>query len=95
MIRIHRSRPLAQIGRRRVRLSQSEHQLLVVLGMMDNKVVTTDLLLDTALEHPVRLPVDRQLLFCRIARLKKKIGADRLQHNGRGYVLVGDVQFFE
>lgn len=93
MIRIHRSKPFVHVDQRRVRLSRAEHLLLTTLGMMDNKIMPMDLLLKTALTHPVTIDADRSLILQRISRLRRKIGPDHLQRLPHGYILVGDVTF--
>lgn len=90
MIQIHRRQPVVRVNERAVRLSRAEHQLLATLGMMDNKVVPGELLLETA--PGTWSPA---VLWGQIARLRKKIGPDRIQHKrGLGYMLVGDVRFY-
>jgi DNA-binding response OmpR family regulator len=94
VIQIHRSKPLAKVGRRSVALSQDEHKLLIMLGMMDNHVAPHDLLLDALCEGRTQIPDDRQLLSVKICRLRKKIGARRIKANRQhGYILQGSVEF--
>lgn len=96
MIRIHRSRPMAYVGRKRVHLSYTEHSLLITLGMMDNKIISADLLIETSLENAVKTPDDQQVLWQRIARLRRKIGNNRIQvKRNLGYILVGETHFVE
>jgi DNA-binding response OmpR family regulator len=93
-IGIHRSQPVVSIGRKRIRLSRAEHELLTALGMMDNRLMPHELLIETALENLTKIPADRHVLHQRITRLRKKIGHDRLQRKPYGYILNGDVYFF-
>lgn len=96
MIRIHRALPVAEIDQRLVALSRDEHRLLVILGMMDNRVTPRDLLLDAMCEGRARIAADQKLLIAKVCRLRKRIGAHRLKHVRRqGYILLGDVQFYE
>jgi DNA-binding response OmpR family regulator len=95
-LQIHRRRPLVRVGARSVRLTPVEHELIVALGMLDNKLATHQLLLDVMTDGCVQIPADQQVLWNRIDRLRRKIGPEHLR--GRpyhGYMLVGDVRFVE
>jgi DNA-binding response OmpR family regulator len=94
MIWIHRSKPVVRLGRREIRLTRAEHLLITTLGMMNDKVVSNHLLIETALENPVKIPADQSVLHQRVSRLRKKIGPGRLQKRPRGYILTGEVYFF-
>ena len=96
MIRIHRRRPYVRIGERAVKLTPAEHELITALGMMDNKLTPHQLLLDIMCADQARqIPADKQTMQQKLARLRKKIGRDRLQcQRHQGYILLGDVQFY-
>lgn len=97
MIRIHRRYPMVRVGERKVRLSRAEHEFLTALGMMDNKVATHGLLLQVV--HDIHCtqdphPNDYNLIRYLVARLRRKIGKERIRTRPRiGYMLVGDVRF--
>jgi DNA-binding response OmpR family regulator len=94
MIQIHRAQSMAKVGRRFVALTQDEHRLLIVLGMMDNHIVPHDLLMEVMCEGRVQIPGDRRLLWAKICRLRKKIGVKRIKSNRqKGYILQGSVEF--
>jgi DNA-binding response OmpR family regulator len=93
MIWIHRSKPMIRLGTMEIRLSRAEHLLITTLGMMNDKVVSNHLLIETALENPVKIPADQSVLHQRVSRLRKKIGPS-LQKRPRGYILTGEVYFF-
>jgi DNA-binding winged helix-turn-helix (wHTH) protein len=94
MIKIHPRRPLARVDQDYVKLSRAEYTLISALGMMDNKLVPHQLLLDIMFEDQVQIPADKDRLLQRMSRLRRKIGRDRLKCLRRqGYMLVGDVQF--
>jgi DNA-binding response OmpR family regulator len=95
MIKIHRSKPVARVGDRSVPLTAAQHQLLISLGMMDNKLVSHQLLLEIMAEGRVQIPADKFVVQQHMSRLRKKIGPDRLQcRRQRGYILVGQVNFY-
>jgi len=95
MIKIHRQRPVVRIGEQTVKLTRAEHELITVLGMLDNKLVSHQLLLDLLTEGQVQIPEDKEVLCARLARLKRKIGSNRVRcHRHHGYILIGDVQFY-
>lgn len=95
MIRIHRRRPVVRLGERAVKLTPAEHELITVLGMMDNKLAPHGLLLDILCEGQVQITADQNVLHNRAVRLRRKIGQRHLQcRKHLGYILVGDVQFY-
>lgn len=87
MIRIHRSKPVVYVEGKPVKLTRREHLLLTVLGMMDNKLVAYDVLLDV-------VPDNLNALRLRVGRLKQKVGPDSLVCKREfGYILSGNVRF--
>jgi DNA-binding response OmpR family regulator len=93
-ISIDRSRMVVIIGSQQVQLSRNEYRLLVIMGMMDNKVVPIGLLLDAMSEGRVQIPADKQALVQRIGRLRKKIGVQSIGNiRDQGYILLGDIKF--
>jgi DNA-binding response OmpR family regulator len=94
IIRIHRRKPVVVVGSEPVKLTRHEHALMVTLGMMDNRLVTHDVLLDVISEGRAQIPADRNVLHGKIYKLRDKVGAECLQtRQGLGYVLTGAVQF--
>ena len=94
MITIHRHRPVVIVDGRRIVLTEAEHRLLTTFGQMDNRVIPIDLLMDIVIDHPVRLPRDREVIWLQISRLRKKIGCNWIRHRRNlGYQLTGDVSF--
>jgi DNA-binding response OmpR family regulator len=95
MLRIHRRQPVVRIGKQTVNLTGAEHALITALGMMDNKVTPSEILLEILSEGRVQISADRKVLWTRLAVLRRKIGRERLQsRRSVGYILVGDVQFY-
>jgi DNA-binding response OmpR family regulator len=94
MIEIHRHEPVVFVKGEEIRLSKAEHRLMVAMGMMDDKLIPTELLMDVVLENEHRVMADRQVLQQRIGRLKKKIGVDFVKCKPeRGYYLTQPVRF--
>ena len=95
MIRIHRAKPLAHVDERAVRLTPTQYDLLTILGMMDNRLVSPDLLLELVWGSPVPLPADRHALWVQMSRLRRKLGRDWIRHRRYlGYQLNGPVEFY-
>jgi DNA-binding response OmpR family regulator len=95
MLRIDRRRPLVRIGKRAVRLTKAEYELITALGMMDNKLTPREILLEVVSDGRRSLRSDKNILLLRILRLRRKIGSDRLRCQRQiGYILLGDVQFY-
>lgn len=89
MIQIHRYEPVIRRNGKTVNLTKIEHELLIALGMMDNKLVSQDLLSDVIYAE------NKNVLLLRLTRLRKKIGTKSLKCvRGIGYILTGDVQFY-
>ena len=94
VIQIHRAKPIVHIDQKAVKLTRDEHRLLTLLGMMDNRLTPQSFLMDVLLDGRKPLPGDRYLLWQKISRLRRKIGAEYVQVNRfHGYILKGDVQF--
>jgi len=94
MIKIHRTKRVVKVDDRPVPLTPGEHELMVVLGMMDNKLASYDLLLLVTCKDRVQIPADKQALISRMFRLKRKLGEQHLECvRQSGYVLKGKVQF--
>jgi DNA-binding response OmpR family regulator len=94
MIEVHRKSPVAFIDGREVFLSPSDYLLMIAFGIMGNRLVETDLLIDSSLGYPVRLPGDFKILHVRMSRLKKKIGGDTIRSfPRRGYAFVKPIRF--
>lgn len=94
MIKIHPKRPLARVDADFVKLSRVEHALITALAMMDNKLVPHQILLDVMCEDRVQIPADKNVLLQQMARLRRKIGPERLRTlKSQGYILIDDVQF--
>lgn len=96
MILIHRSEPLVQIGGKRVRLSRNEYLLLCTFGMMNDRVISTDLLLQATFDHPLKGPDDINLILNRLCRLRKKLGKNLFIHKRKiGYRLAEEIRFID
>src|SRR5690242_14588091 len=93
-VRIHRRKRVAYVNGIPHRLSQEEYELITTLGIMDNRLVPHDVLLDVMCEGREKIPADKVVLLGKVCRLRKKIGQDVIRNShGLGYVLAGDVQF--
>lgn len=93
MIEIHRHKPVVYFDKKPVKLTRNEHSLIVALGMMDNKIVPHDILLDAICEGRVQIPADKDVLLTKMSRLKSKLGNVLLNKRNLGYGLCGDVRF--
>lgn len=93
-IRIHRQKRVVYVNGIPHRLTEEEYNLMVTLGIMDNRLVTTDVLLDVMCEGRVQIPADRDVLMTKVSRLRKRVGPALQNHRGRGYMLSGNVQFY-
>ncbi len=93
-IRIHRRKRVAYVNGIPHRLTQEEYDLMTALGIMDNRLVPTDVLLDVMCEGREQIPADKVVLLGKVYRLRKRFGPDVIRNSrGYGYVLAGDVRF--
>jgi DNA-binding response OmpR family regulator len=93
-IRIHRRKRVTYVNGSPVKLTQEEYDLMTTLGIMDNRLVPTDVLLDVMCEGRVQIPADKVVLLGKVYRLRKKIGPEVIRSKfDLGYILSGDVQF--
>jgi DNA-binding response OmpR family regulator len=94
VITIHRTKPLVNTGDKSVKLSKDEHLLITTLGMMDDKLIPIELLIEAMSENRVQIPADTDVLTGKISRLRKKIGREFvINKRGLGYQLTEAIQF--
>jgi len=94
MIKIYRTQPYLETGNQLIKLTPTEHRLVIALGMLDNKMVPRELLLEVLCEERVQIPADQSLLSLHLCRLKKKLGSQMLRSKRQiGYQLIGPVEF--
>ena len=94
MISVHRTKPQMSVDGRRVKLSEAEHLLMVTIGMMDNRLIPADVLIEFGLQNPVKIQNDRNVLSQKLLRLKRKANKDFIKHIPfLGYRLTDAVEF--
>ena len=93
MIQIHRHKPVMLRNGKQVKLTEIEHQLLITLGMMDNRIVPYKILLEDVWGvSSVDIKRDSSVLWQAIARLNSKVKTIE-NRQSIGYILNGQVEF--
>lgn len=90
MILIHRSKPLAILGSREIRLTRREHDVLTVLGMMDCHFLETQMIAYFVWgDETAAANVNNKIMT-----LRHKLGPDAIATKpGMGYRLNQAVEF--